>query len=351
VTAPRPRMLWIGTLVALVVAVVLLREILFPFVAGMALAYLLDAPVNGLQRFGVSRAAATLLILGGVICGVIALIVLTAPFIGAEIVDFIDKFPTYVRRLHEFATDPSRPWLSRIVGEGFAIAERSSQDIEQLASSWLTSFFNSLWSGGRALVSILSLLIVTPVVTFYLVNDWERIVATVDGWVPAEQREAVRALSREIDDTIGYFLRGQGVICLILAAYYAVALKLVGLNHGFLIGFTAGLISIVPYFGSLTGIVTSLCVAILQFGPVWKIMALLIGIFLIGQLIADYILTPRLIGRRVHLNPVWLMFALFAFGYLFGFAGVLIAVPAAAAIGVVVRFALSRDGSERSQVS
>jgi predicted PurR-regulated permease PerM len=349
VTRARPALFWVGTLAAIAIAVVLLREILFPFVAGMGLAYLLDRPVNRLQRLGMNRAVATLLILVGVICGVIALIVLTAPFIGAEIVDFIEKFPAYVNRLHEFATDPSRPWLSRIVGE--VIAEQSSQDIENLAAGWLTSFFNSLWSGGRALVSILSLLIVTPIVTFYLVNDWKRIVATVDGWVPAEHRATVRKLSSEIDETIGYFLRGQGLICLILVGYYSVALRLIGLNHGLLIGCIAGSISFVPYFGSLTGIVLSLCVAILQFGPAWRVMAALIGIFFIGQLIADYVLTPRLIGRRVHLNPVWLMFALFAFGYLFGFVGILIAAPAAAAIGVIVRFALSRIGSERSHVS
>ena len=145
-TAARQTVFWVGTLAAVVIAVVLLREILFPFVAGMGLAYLLDAPVNRLQRFGMNRAAATLLILGGVFCGVIALIFLTAPFVGAEIVDFIEKFPTYVRRLHEFATDPNRPWLSRIVGEGFGIAEQSSQDIENLAAGWLKSFFNYLWS-------------------------------------------------------------------------------------------------------------------------------------------------------------------------------------------------------------
>ena len=322
-TVTRPTMFWVAAIAAVVITIVLLREILFPFVAGMALAYLLDAPVNRLERLGMNRAAATLLIIGGVIFGVIALIVLTAPFIGAEVVDFIEKFPTYIRRLHQFATDPNRPWLSKIVGEGFGIAEQSSQDIERRAAGWLTSLFNSLWSGGRALISILSLLIVTPVVTFYLVNDWKRIVATVDQWVPAEDRETVRMLSVEIDDAIGYFLHGQSVICLILAAFYAVALKLIGLDHGFLIGLIAGLIGFVPYLGSLTGIALSLSVAIAQFGPAWRVMAAVMGIFFVGQLVADYVLTPRLIGQRVHLNPVWLMFALFAFGYLFGFVGIL----------------------------
>ena len=154
--------------------------------------------------------------------------------------------------------------------------------------------------------------------------------------------KTARALAREIDDTIGAFLRGQGTICLILAVCYAVALKSIGLNHGFLIGLAAGLLGFIPYLGALTGLVLSVCMVLVQFGPATMLIATVVGIFLVGQMVADYVLAPRLVGRRVHLNPVWVMFALFAFGYLFGFVGVLVAVPLAAAIGVFVRFAFSR---------
>jgi predicted PurR-regulated permease PerM len=164
--------------------------------------------------------------------------------------------------------------------------------------------------------------------------------ATIERSIPSAQRETVRALAGELDDTIAGFMRGQGTICLILAFYYALALRLIGLNHGILIGLAAGLISFIPYLGSLTGLVLSLCVVVLQFWPSWTMIPVVLGIFLAGQAIADYVLSPYLIASRVQLSPVWIMFAIAAFGYLFGFVGLLIAVPLAAAIGVVIRFAI-----------
>jgi predicted PurR-regulated permease PerM len=338
----RPVMFWVAALAVGLAAATLLRDILLPFAAGMLLAYLLDAPVNRLERIGFNRAAAALVIIGVFLVAVIVLIVLTAPFFGAEIATFIDDFPAYVQRLHAFATDPARPWLRKIVGDGFGVAEQSSGDIARLSAGWLTDSLRSLLSGGRALLSAFSLLVVTPIVAFYLVYDWNRIIATVEAWIPAEHRRTVRALAREIDDTIGGFLRGQGTICLILAVFYAAALKSVGLDHGLLLGLVAGLLSFVPYLGSLTGLIVSLATSVAQFGLAWPAIAAVVAIFFVGQSVGDYILAPRLVGRRVHLNPVWLMFALFTFGYLFGFFGLLVAVPVAAAIGVLVRFGLSR---------
>jgi predicted PurR-regulated permease PerM len=160
--------------------------------------------------------------------------------------------------------------------------------------------------------------------------------------VPPAQRDTVRALAREIDDTIGGFVIGQGALCLILGLFYAVALSLIGLNHGALIGIAVGLISFVPYLGSLTGLVVSTCVAIAQFWPNWTLIWVVPAIFFIGQTVADYALSPYFVGRRVNLSPVWILFALFAFGYLFGFVGLVIAVPLAAAIGVCMRFALKQ---------
>jgi predicted PurR-regulated permease PerM len=165
-------------------------------------------------------------------------------------------------------------------------------------------------------------------------------IAVIDNWVPPVQRDTVRTLAREIDDTIGGFVIGQGALCLILALFYAVALSLIGLKHGLLIGLAAGLISFVPYLGSLTGLAVSMCVAVAQFWPNWTAILIVPAIFFVGQSLADYVLSPYFVGQRVNLNPVWVMFALFAFGYLFGFVGLLIAVPVAAAVGVLVRFAL-----------
>jgi predicted PurR-regulated permease PerM len=167
-------------------------------------------------------------------------------------------------------------------------------------------------------------------------------VAIVDNWVPPARRETIRALARDIDDTIGGFVRGQSVLCLVLGVFYAATLALIGLNHGLLIGFAAGLISFVPYLGSLTGLIVATCVAVAQFWPNWALIVAVPAIFFVGQSLADYVLSPYLVGRRVNLNPVWLMFALFAFGYLFGFVGLLIAVPLAAALGVLIRFGIAQ---------
>jgi len=187
---------------------------------------------------------------------------------------------------------------------------------------------------------MLSLVVVTPIIACYLLYHWNTMIAAIDDWVPPAQRETVRMLAREIDDTIGGFVRGQSALCLILAVFYAAALHLIGLEHGALIGFAAGVIGFIPYVGSLLGVVVSTCIAIAQFWPNWTSIWLVPVVFFIGQSLGDYVLAPYLVSRRVHLNPVWVIFALYVFGYLFGLAGLMVAVPAAAAIGVLVRFAL-----------
>jgi predicted PurR-regulated permease PerM len=204
----------------------------------------------------------------------------------------------------------------------------------------MATFLRSLWSGGQALVSIFSLIVVTPVVAFYLLFDWDRMVATIDSWVPLPHRETVRSLGREINVAIAGFVRGQTAVCLILGSMYAVGLSLVGLSFGLLIGLISGIISFVPYVGSLTGFILALGIAIAQFWPAWGPILVVAAIFFAGQFIEGYVLSPKLVGESVGLHPVWLMFALFAFGYLFGFVGLLLAVPLAAAVGVLARFAL-----------
>ena len=336
----RPVTFWIAMLAAVLAVVILLREVLLPFVAGMVLAYLLDPLANRMERLGMNRLLATLAIIVVVVVAIALLLLLSVPVIVRELADFIENFPRYIEQLHSMATDPGRPWLSKIVGEGLAQAEQSLGELTSLASSWVGTFLRSAWSGGRALISVFSLAIVTPIVACYLLYDWNRMITAVDNWVPPARRETVRALAREIDDTIGGFVRGQCALCLILAVYYGTALWLVGLKHGALIGFAAGLLSFIPYVGSLSGLVIATCVAIAQFWPSWTSILLVPAVFFIGQSLGDYVLSPYFVGRRVHLGPVWVMFALFSFGYLFGFVGLLIAVPLAAAIGVLTRFAL-----------
>jgi predicted PurR-regulated permease PerM len=333
---------WVATLVAFVLVVWLLRQILLPFVGGMALAYLLNPLARELERRGVNRMVASLIIIGLFVLTFIVLLLLIVPILGGQLWAFIDNLPGYVRRLQALVADPSRPWLQRVLGESWANTDASLGDLMAQGAGWLTAFLSSLWSGGQTLVSVFSLIIVMPVVAFYLLYDWDRMIAKIDSWVPLPQRETVRMLAHEIDRAIAGFVRGQTAVCIVLGAFYAVGLTFAGLNFGLLIGLVSGLITFIPYLGSMTGLVLASGVAVAQFWPNWSGILSVVGIFFVGQFLEGYILAPKLVGERVGLHPVWLMFALFAFGYLFGFVGLLLAVPLAAAIGVVARFALGR---------
>ena len=335
----RQLIFWLAALLLFVLALWLLSEILLPFVAGLAIAYLLTPLTDRLERAGVNRLAAALLIITVVVLALIYIILLVAPILGGQLSSFIESVPGNVAKLQGLLSDPSRAWVQKLLGTGFNV-DKSMSDLMTQGVGWLTAFLHSLWSGGRALVSVFSLVVVTPVVAFYLMYDWHRMLGTVDSWIPVGQRDTVRALAREIDAAISGFLRGQTGVCLILGSFYAVALTLTGLNFGLLIGLISGLITFVPYVGSMTGLILSLGVAVAQFWPQYGSILMVLGIFLVGQFLEGYVLSPKLVGESVGLHPVWLIFALLAFGYLFGFVGLLVAVPLAATIGVLVRFAL-----------
>ncbi len=332
---------WLGALAVFVLLLWMLSEILLPFVAGLAIAYLLTPVTDRIERLGVNRLAAALLIITVVVLAFVLLILLVAPILGGQLTSFIENIPGYVTRLQSLLSDPSRPWIQKVLGAGFN-ADKSIGDLVSQGVGWLTAFLRSLWSGGRALVSLFSLVVVTPVVAFYLIYDWHRMIANVDQWVPLPQRETVRQLAREIDAAIAGFVRGQTAVCLALGSFYAVALTLSGLNFGLLIGLLSGVITFIPYVGSMTGLVLAVGVAVAQFWPEWSSILVVLGIFLVGQFVEGNVLAPKLVGESVGLHPVWLIFALLAFGYLFGFVGLLVAVPLAATIGVLVRFALQR---------
>jgi len=331
---------WGVTLLAGVLVLWMLREILLPFVAGMALAYLLDPLATRLERMGVNRLVATLVIVGAVVLAFVFLILLFVPILAGQLGAFIERLPGYLSRLQTLAMDPNREWLRKIVGDGVTDAQVS--DLVKQGAGWTGTFLKSLWSGGQALISVLSLIVITPVVAFYLLYDWNRMVESVDTWIPLQHRDTVHALAREMNEAIAGFVRGQTAVCLILGSFYAVALTLSGLNFGLLIGLTSGLITFIPYVGSMTGLILAGGVAVAQFWPDYTAIAIVISIFFVGQFLEGYLLAPKLVGESVGLHPVWLMFALFAFGYLFGFVGLLIAVPLAAIIGVLLRFALRR---------
>lgn len=332
---------WLAALAIFILLLWLLADILLPFIAGLAIAYLLTPLTDRLEKLGLNRLVAALVIITVMVLAFVLLILLVAPILGGQLSSFIENIPGYVTKLRSLVTDPSSPWVQKLVGSGIA-NDKTISDLVTQGAGWLTSFLKSLWSGGRALVSLFSLIVITPVVAFYLIYDWHKMIRTVDSWIPLHQRDTVRALAREVDAAIAGFVRGQSAVCLILGSFYAIALTLSGLNFGLLIGLISGLITFIPYVGSMTGLILSLGVAIAQFWPEYTPILIVLGIFLIGQFIEGNVLAPKLVGESVGLHPVWLIFALLAFGFLFGFVGLLVAVPLAATIGVLCRFALKR---------
>lgn len=338
-TQRRQLTFWIVTLVVFVLLLWLLRDILLPFVAGIALAYLQTPLADRLERRGVNRALAALLIVGGVVLTFILLTLLLVPILVQQGAALVAEIPSFVERLQALASDPGPAWLRALLPEGDG--GKATSDLVAQGMSYLTTLLRSLWAGGRALASFVSVLIIMPVVTFYLICDWHEMVATLDSWVPPQHRDTVRRLAREIDAAISAFLRGQAAVCFIAACYYALALTLIRLKFGLLIGLGAGVLTFMPYVGSLAGLLIGASVAVAQFWPQWGPIAAVVVVFLLGEFIEGNVLAPKLVGDHVGLHPVWLIFALFAFGFFLGFVGLLIAVPLAAAIAVLFRFGLS----------
>ena len=328
---------WLVTFVVLAAVLWLLHDILLPFVAGIALAYVLAPLADRMERLGVNRTIAALLIVGLFVLVLITLMLLLVPLLVQQGAALISNIPGYFKRVKELILDQNFPWLTWLGGDD---STKTVTDLVSQVATWLLSFSYSLWTGGKALVSFASVLIVMPVVTFYLIRDWHRMIGMVDSWVPLRQRDTVRRLAGEIDAAIGGFLRGQLGVCAVLGCFYAIGLMLAGLEFALLIGLVAGVITFVPYIGSMTGLMIATSVAIAQFWPDWHRIAIVVAVFLLGQFVEGNIVTPKFVGERVGLHPVWLIFAMFASGYLFGFVGLLVAVPLAAAIAVLLRFGM-----------
>ena len=338
----RQVLFWGATALLIVLMLWVFSGILLPFVLGMAMAYFLDPVADWFQRRGLSRLAATVVILVLFIIVLAAAILVVVPVVGGQIVSFSERLPDYLDSLQALAVSArTGPLAFLFSGEELDL----KQDLAQFASqgtSFVTSFLGSIWTSSLAVVSFVSLFVVAPVVAFYMLLDWDRMVDKVDSWIPRQHVGTVRRLARDIDASVAGFVRGQGSVCLILGSFYGIGLTLVGLNFGLLIGLFTGMISFIPYVGSAIGLILSVGVALVQFWPDWPWVLAVAAIFFVGQFFEGNILQPKLVGASVGLHPVWLMFALFAFGTMFGFVGLLIAVPAAAAVGVLVRFALSQ---------
>ena len=336
----------IGAIVALVVvlwlALQLFASVLLPFVVAAVIAYVLDPPTTRLTQLGLPRGAVALLMLLALIAALLVFALLLYPLILAQIGILFSRVPQYAQLVQGWANQQIAHLQESF---GSDVVNDKLRDLVSSQAGSMLSFIASAVSrvigGGFALFNVLTLLVVTPVVAFYLLRDWPRLVAMVDSWLPRRYAEVIRAQVREVDRILSAWVRGQALCCLLLAAYYVVALSLAGLDLGLIVGLTAGLLSFIPYVGSITGGVAAIGLALAQF-PDWRGVFVVAGILVTGQILEGYVIYPRFLGDRVELSAVWVIFALFAGGAAFGFLGVMLAVPVAATIGVLCRFWLRR---------
>lgn len=349
----RQVLLWALIAGAVGLSLYLFSGVLMPFVAGIALGYLLDPLAGRLQQLGVNRLGAALIILAVFILALLVLALIFVPILGRQITSLAGSLPQLAVKLQALASTGGDKLTASWVGElldkaglgkaaGGADLQSTIQDSLGDAARWGMTFLKSLLTGGAALIGILSLVVVTPVVAFYILVDWNRMIAAVDGLIPLRHRDEARLLAHDIDRALAGFLRGQSLVCAFLGAWYAIGLSLIGLNFGFLIGISAGFLSFIPYVGSLTALILAAIVALVQGWPDWRLLVMALAVVVSGQFLEGNVLSPKLVGASVGLHPVWLMFALLAFGSLFGFTGLIVAVPVAAAIGVLLRFAIRR---------
>ncbi|WP_051948850.1 AI-2E family transporter [Methylosinus sp. PW1] len=344
---------WTAAILLVFALFYFLSPVLAPFLAGLALGYLLDPVADRLQTLGLSRLGASFVILTVFVVLTATIVLLVAPVLTRQFSEFLESLPGYLTTLQGLLTRVSREAtgdfmrsvyekLGLPVSDASLDTQKYVNDLASEAARMGAAFLKSLVSGGAALVNMVSLVVITPVVAFYILLDWDDMVATLDQLTPPRYRDDVRAIARDIDRALAGFLRGQALVCLFLGLWYSIGLSLIGLNFGFLIGVSAGVLSFVPYVGSITAFVLSIIVALVQGWPDWRLPAMAVAVVSTGLFLDGNVLSPRLVGGSIGVHPVWLMFALLAAGSLFGFTGLLLAAPVAAALGVILRFAVRR---------
>ena len=332
-------LIWVSLLLVSILVLWVFRGILLPFVAGIVIAYLLNPLVTLIQRTKLGRGWSTSLVLLFVLAIIVGLMFLVVPLVAQQIGGLAARLPDYVVQLRALGNE----WLPQLsVWLGEEQVQRFETQLTDLlgdAPIYTATFTAWLAQSGWSLLNILGIFIITPVVAFYLLLDWDSMVKGIDNLLPRDHRVEIRRVLNEIDHSIAAVFRGQGSVILALCIYYASALSLVGLSFGLAVGIITGLLSFIPFVGFLTGLVLSLGIALVQFWPNWVMVVIVFVVFMIGQFLEGNVLYPKLVGSSIGINPVWLMFALFAFALLFGFVGLLLAVPLSAIVAVLVRWA------------
>nr|WP_245242986.1 AI-2E family transporter [Pararhodobacter sp. SW119] len=326
---------WGLAAVALVLVLWFLGDILLPFVLGATLAYLLNPLVDRLVRLGIGRVLAAVLIALASLAAFALALVLIVPVVVEQGAALWREAPGVLNSVQQA--------LGRYMPETFSEGARLENAVAGLGE-WLQArggeVAERLLTSARSILSVLMLIVVVPVVAFYLLVDWHRMLGRIDALLPREHAPTIRQLGREVDDAVSGFLRGMGSVCLIMAVYYAVALSLAGLQFGVVVGVLTGILTFIPYLGAIIGGALAFGLALYQFWGDWFSILLVAGVFVAGQAVEGNYITPRIVGRSVGLHPVWILAALSAFGSLFGFLGLLVAVPLAAALAVLVRHAI-----------
>jgi predicted PurR-regulated permease PerM len=317
----------------------LLAPILTPFVAGALIAYLADPLADRLENLGLRRLTAVVVVFSLIILIIGSMLLLVVPLLEDQITRFIDELPAYSRWFQATVA----PWMQKHLGIRLRV-----MNLEQMAgmisSHWqqaggvATTMLSSLSHSGAVLIAWLINLALIPVVVFYLLRDWDVMVQKIHDLLPLRWAPVASGLAAEVDEVLGAVFRGQIMVMIALGTIYSIGLWLVGLNLGLLIGLFAGLISFIPYAGSITGIVLASTVALAQFGELWPVVSVLM-VFGVGQMMEGMWLTPWLIGNRIGLHPVAVIFAVLAGGQLFGFLGVMLALPLASVVMVLLRHA------------
>ncbi len=334
--------IWLFLLAVTILGIWVFRGILLPFVLGMALAYLLDPVADQFERWHLKRIWASVLILAIAIAVFASAFLLIVPLAIEQALGLTLRLPSYVNQLQELANQRIPELFSALGAERIIQFQNSLAELLSQGIGIVGGLIAQVMQSGLTLINALGVIIVTPVVAFYLLLDWDRMSKNFDSLLPREYREEIRLVFDNIDRAMSGVIRGQGAIMVILSIYYGVTLTLAGLNYSIAIGLTVGLLSFVPYVGFLTGFVLSMGVGLVQFWPDGMMIAVIFGIFAVGQFLEANVLYPNFVGNSIGVHPVWLMFALFAFGLIFGLIGIVLAVPMTAITGVLVRFAVSK---------
>jgi predicted PurR-regulated permease PerM len=333
---------WAVMIAAALAALWLLSPILLPFVAGMIIAYVLDPSVDWLERRRVPRPLGAALMIMVFFLTILLVLLLFVPLLQGQVTELIQRLPTMLTALRDRA-DGLLIDIQKQVGvapeEMRSLREHIGDPSQAL--SYVAGLLGSVVAQGAAVVNLISLVLITPVVAFYFLRDWDRLVAKIDRLLPRHHVGTAREQAREVDEILAGFIRGQALLCLSLGSIYAIGLTLAGLDFGLIIGLLAGILSFIPFVGAMVGGVASVGLAFLQFDTFTSVLVVA-GVFVVGQVLEGYVLQPWLVGDRVKLHPMWVIFALLAGGALFGFLGVLLAVPVMAIIGVAARFSIQR---------